>query len=107
MRADTGTPELGITGADLDLFCPRGEGGDANAVREQWSMRSAKQDHDTRGAEIHLTALQVGVTIAQTRIYTKNIVGSRRLPGEQRLACVVVLESGALRERVNELDSEQ
>ena len=29
--------------------------------------------------KIHLTALQVGVTIAQTRIHTKKIVGFRRL----------------------------
>src|SRR5258708_35597713 len=57
-----------------DLFCPRGEWGEAYAVREQWSMRSAKRNHDTRDAEIHVTALQVGVTIAQTRIYTKKIV---------------------------------
>jgi hypothetical protein len=74
MRADTGTPELGITGVDLDLCCPRGEWGDANAVQEQWSMRSAKQNHGSRDAEIHVTALQVGVTIAQTRIYTEKIV---------------------------------
>jgi hypothetical protein len=26
MRADTGTPELGITGVDLDLFVPAGNG---------------------------------------------------------------------------------
>ncbi len=57
-----------------DLTCPRGEWGDANAVREQWSKRSAKRDHDTRDAEIHVTALQVGVTIAQTRIHKKKIV---------------------------------
>ncbi len=55
-------------------------------------MPSAKQDHDTRDAEIHVTALQVGVTIAQTRIHTKKIVGFRRLLG---LASVVVLDRGS------------
>ena len=84
MRADTGTPELGITGVDLDLFCPRGEWGDANAVREQWSMRSAKRDYVTRDAEIHVMALQVGVTIAQTRIYKKKIVRSRWRLGKKK-----------------------
>jgi hypothetical protein len=54
MRADTGTPELGITGVDLDLFCPRGEWGETNAAQEQWSMRSAKQEHRHAGCETTL-----------------------------------------------------
>jgi hypothetical protein len=90
----------------LTFFCPRGEWGEANAVQEQWSTRSAKRNKSTRGAEIHLTALQVGVTIAQTRIHTKKIVGFR-LPGRRGSASVVVLGLRVLGERVNELYSEK
>ena len=92
MRADTGTPELGITGVDLDLFCPRGEWGEANAVQGQWSTRSAKRNKSTTVQKYRVTALQVGVTIAQTRIHTKKIVGFRRLLGEKRLLSALVLE---------------
>jgi hypothetical protein len=74
MRADTGTPELGITGVDLASLVPAGNG----AMRMQCESSGAcgvpSETDDTRDAEIHVTALQVGVTIAQTRIYTKKIV---------------------------------
>ena len=57
---------------------------------------------------MHVTALQVGVTIAQTRIYTKKIVRwfDPQLR-DNRLASLVVLGSRVLRERVNELYSEK
>jgi len=73
MRADTGTPELGITGVDLDLFCPRGEWGEANAVREQWSKPSAKRDHDTGDAEIHPYGTAIGRNDSTNRnLHEKN-----------------------------------
>ncbi len=51
----------------LTFFCPRGEWGGANAVRGEWSMRSAKEKGWPPGCEKkHFLGLQVGVTIAQT-----------------------------------------
>jgi hypothetical protein len=68
MRADTGTPELGITGVDLTSFVPAGKWGDAIVVQEEWSNRSAKQESTHFVANKHLLRLQVGVTITQTVI---------------------------------------
>jgi hypothetical protein len=68
MRADTGTPELGITGVDLTLFVPAGKWGDAIAVQKVWSNRSAKQKAHASAASKHILRLQMGVTITQTVI---------------------------------------
>jgi len=68
MRADIGTPELGITGVDLASFVPAGRWGDAIVVQEEWSKRSAKQKRAHFRCEEHLLSLQMGATITQTKI---------------------------------------
>ena len=104
MRADTGTPELGFTGVDLDLFCPRGEWGEANAVQEQCSTRSAKRNKSTRGAEIPCYGTASGRNDSTNKnLHEKNSEMISRQLGDKRLASLVVLGSRILRERVNEL----
>jgi hypothetical protein len=67
MRADTGTPELGITGVDLTSLVPAGKWGDATIVQEEWSKRDAKRENAEPARRRTPLRLKVPVTITQGR----------------------------------------
>src|SRR5260370_37478401 len=107
MRADTGTPELGITGVDLASLVPAGNG----AMRMQCESSGAcgvpsEQKHPRcRNARYGTASGRNDST--NKNLHEKNSEMNSRQLGDNRLASLVVLGSRMLGERVNELYSEK